>query len=148
MSYYTVLNGFKECFEADQFINTILEGDADELDLANKNLYGLAFIIIDGGELSDQLTTFNVTLQCVDIVTTTGENESDKFIGDNNEQDVYHTMHNVINRAFMKFRRDKLDLGIKVDDNASFQKIQDYENRVVGWELNLSVHVPDNIAVC
>jgi len=149
MSYYKVLKTWKDCFEADQFINTVTEGDVDELDLANKNIFGLAHIIIDGGSENRNLTTWNVKLQCVDIITQTGLVSTDKFISDNNEQDVYNTMHNVLRRAFLKFVRDTQDLGVIVDDNAGFTKIQDFENRIVGWELSLVVQVPDlEIAIC
>ena len=149
MSYFRVLKVWKDCFEADQFINTVTEGDIDELDLANKNIFGLAHIIIDGGSESKNLTTWNVKLQCVDIITQTGKVSTDKFIGDNNEQDAYNTMHNVLRRAFLKFVRDTQDLGVIVNDSAGFSKIQDYENRIVGWELDLVVQVPDlDIAIC
>ena len=149
MSYFKVLKVWKDCFEADQFIKTVTEGDIDELDLANKNIFGLAHIIIDGGSESQNLTTWNVKLQCVDIITQTGKVSTDKFIGDNNEQDAYNTMHNVLRRAFLKFVRDTQDLGVIVNDNAGFSKIQDYENRIVGWELDLIVQVPDlDIAIC
>ena len=84
MSYYKVLRVFKNCFDVDEFINTVTEGDIDELDLANKNIFGLAHIIIDGGTESRNITTFNVQLQVVDIVTQTGLVSTDKFIGDNN----------------------------------------------------------------
>ena len=149
MSYYKVLRVFKNCFDVDEFINTVTEGDIDELDLANKNIFGLAHIVIDGGTESRNITTFNVQLQVVDIVTQTGLVSTDKFIGDNNEQDAYNTTHNVLRRAFLKFVRDTENEGVIVDDNASFQKIQDYENRIVGWELSLVVQVPDlDMSVC
>ena len=149
MSYYKVLKTWKDCFDSDQFINTVTEGDIDELDLSNKNIFGLAHIIIDGGNESQNLTTWNVKLQCVDIVTQTGKVSTSKFIGDNNEQDAYNTMHNVLRRAFLKFVRDTQDLGVIVNDNAGFTKIQDFENRIVGWELDLVVQVPDlEIAIC
>ena len=149
MSYYKVLRVFKNCFDVDEFINTVTEGDIDELDLANKNIFGLAHIIIDAGSESRNLTTWDVKLQCVDIVTTTGLVSTDKFISNDNEQDVYNTMHNVLRRAFLKFVRDTQDIGVIVDDNAGFTKIQDFENRIVGWELSLIVQVPDlDISIC
>ena len=149
MSYYKVLKTFKDCFDVDSNINTVTEGDIDELDLANKNIFGLAHIIIDAGSESRNLTTWNVKLQCVDIVTTTGLVSTDKFISNDNEQDVYNTMHNVLRRAFLKFVRDTQDIGVIVDDNAGFTKIQDFENRIVGWELSLIVQVPDlDISIC
>ena len=149
MSYYKVLKTWKDCFEADQFINTVTEGNTDELDLSNKNIYGLALIIIDGGNETQNTTIWNVKLQCVDVITTTNEVSTSKFISNDNEQDVYNTMHNVLRRAFLKFVRDTQDLGVIINDNAPFQKVENTTNRVVGWEHSFTVQVPDlEIAIC
>ena len=71
------------------------------------------------------------------------------FISNDNEQDVFNTMHNVLRRAFLKFVRDTQDLGVIIDDNAPFQKVEDTTNSVVGWEHSFTVQVPDlDISVC
>jgi hypothetical protein len=149
MNYYTLLKSFRDILNANPNIKTITEGSLDDIDASKKDIYPLAHLIIDSGLENENLTFWNVSLQCVDVVTDNNEPEDDKFIGNDNEQDVYNTMHNVIRRTFRKFLEDTEDDLITVQDGAPTQKVDNKQNNIVGWQIDLVVEVPDNLmSVC
>ena len=145
MSYFKLINSLRLVFEADDRIKTITEGDIDDLDLYRQNIPAMAHIIISDGVMSDNLNRYDVLIQCVDIVSENNNITSEKFKGNDNRQEVFNDMDNVLRRAYMTFKRDAIADNINVLGDASISKIleETTENRLAGWGATFQVEVPN-----
>lgn len=151
MSYFKLIEALRLVFEADTRIKTITEGDIDDLDLYRQNIPAMAHIIVSDGTMKDNLNTYDVLIQCVDIVSENNNITSEKFKGNDNRQEVFNDMDNVLRRAYMTFKRDAVADNINVLGDASISKIleETTQNRLAGWAATFQVEVPnDLINIC
>lgn len=147
MSYFKLIESLKSVFESDARIKTITEGDIDDLDLYRQNIPAMAHIIISDGTIQDNLNVYNVLIQCVDIVSENNNITSEKFKGNDNRQEVYNDMDNVLRRAYLTFKRDAEQDNINVLGDASVTKIleETTENNLAGWAATFTVEVPNEL---
>jgi len=66
--YSELLYYIKSLADADVFINTVTQGEQDEIDLNKANIFPLLHVFVSGGSFNNgQTVTFNVQLSCLDI---------------------------------------------------------------------------------
>lgn len=107
----------------------------------------MAHIIISDGTIQDNLNVYNVLIQCVDIVSENNNITSEKFKGNDNRQEVYNDMDNVLRRAYLTFKRDAEQDNINILGDASVTKIleETTENNLAGWAATFTVEVPNKL---
>jgi len=85
----------------------------------------------------------------LDIVEETKENDKEQiepFYGNNNKQDVLNTQLMVLNGLQSSLRRGGLfQQDFIVDNNLTASLVEErFENLLVGWEMDVTVEVPNN----
>ena len=151
MSYFKLINGIKDILRTDTRVITITEGYTTDFDAYKQNIPVMAHIIVDSGTVSENLNIYSVQLWIVDIVVENNNITIEKFIGNDNLQEVYELTDNIARRFYMKFVRDSEGNDIYLDSLPSFEKVEETEtqNRLAGWLLSFDVGVPNpEINIC
>lgn len=148
-AYYELLRILKLSLEDNKDINTITEGDISEMDLDKMTIYPLGHIELDLGNFRENVIEFTCSIYAMDIVNLSKEQTSDKFVGNDNSQDVFNTMLAVLRRTYLELAKDVRTQDITIIGEPSFRKMEGTKNNAVGWEMNFNVEVPDTIiSVC
>ena len=151
MSYFKLINGIKDILRTDARVKTITEGYTTDFDAYKQNITAMAHIIVDSGTVQENLNVYSVQLWIVDIVVENNNITVEKFLGNDNLQEVYELTDNIARRFYMKFVRDSEGNDIYLDSLPSFEKVEETEtqNRLAGWLLSFDVGVPNpEIDVC
>ncbi len=149
-NYYNILNTLKNHFDNDPFINTVTEGDIFAVDLAKQTIFPLVHIIVNNATFEQNVIRFNISLLAMDIVDISKSENTDPFIGNNNEQDVLNTTLAVLNRCYEFMRRgDLYSDNYEVDGNASCEPFSErFENNIGGWTMTFDLLVPNSMTIC
>lgn len=149
MSYFKLYKELINVLDADPRIKTILDESVEDrnIDIQDRNIYALAYISISDSLTSDNLNTYSVSIQCVDAVVENNNHIDNKFVGNDNRQEVYNDMDNVITRMYKVLKRDAEGTKINIISISPSRKIYDNENdnRLAGWEAIFQVEVPNEI---
>lgn len=145
--YSELLYKIKALGDSDDYINTILKGNA--IDLNKIDIYPLLNIVIDGGSFpSDGTILFNVELECVAIRDINNEPVSDKFWEQDNETDNHNETLAALNRIWRSLNRTWKEDNITASDVPTLDKITgEKKDFVDGWSLTFDVEMP-NITLC
>jgi hypothetical protein len=146
MNQYTeLIYYFKALLEADPLVNTVTQGDADEMALNKMDVFMLCHINVgDAIFTNGQTVGFNCEITCLDIIDHNLEQTEDKFFKNNNEVDVYNETLAVLNRFWSNVHIDFEEKGIKAPENATLEKgALETKDNAVGWKLPFSVELPN-----
>ena len=140
--YYLLLDYIKSLLDADVDCNTVTTGvDLSSTDLNRKDIYPLAHIEANDGTFLDNVIQINLELFSLDQLDFSKEIENgQKFIGNDNEQDVYNTTLYVLRRVYNKL---SVSDGISILGDANIQKTERVENNLIGWSMTLTVEISD-----
>jgi len=141
--YTELLYKIKALGDADSYINTILKGNA--IDLNKIDIYPLLNIVIDGGSFpSDGTILFNVELECVAIRDINKEVVTDKFWEQNNLADNLNETLATLNRIWRSLNRTFIEDNITASDAPTFTKIEgEKKDYVDGWSMTFDVELPN-----
>lgn len=153
MAFYDIVDTIKNSVLANQVTNTVTEGDIFDVDLNKKTIFPLAHIIVDNAIHNEHITTFNITLLFMDVVDISKEDPASStspFLEISNRQDVLNTQLFAANKLVETLRRgdlykDKYQLAT-VPTSQPFD--DRFENLLAGWNVSLSIDVPNDIYVC
>jgi len=148
--YYNLLDKIKTQLQADTFVNTITYGDIHDVDLKKQTIFPLSHFIVNGGTYNSRTWTMNMSLICMDIVDYSKETPTDKFRGNNNEQDVFNTQLAVISRLMDELERGTLyDQLYQLNGAPSIEAFVDrFDNSLAGWTVTFSVDIINDIEIC
>ena len=96
----------------------------------------------DIGQLSDGSIVAGIQVERI---------TEEKFLGNDNLQEVYELTDNIARRFYMYLKRNSVGEDIYIDGSPTFDKVEETqtENRLAGWLLNFSVGVPNpEIDIC
>ena len=141
--YTELLYKIKALGDSDDYINTILKGNA--VDLNKIDIYPLLNIVIDGGSFpSDGTIEFNVVLECVAIRDINKEVVTDKFWEQDNLSDNLNETLATLNRIWRSLNRTFLEDNITASDAPTFTKIEgEKKDFVDGWSMSFDVELPN-----
>lgn len=151
MNQYTeLLTYIKQLGDADVFINTVTQGDVDQIDWNKGNILPLLHVSIDEARFTNGKTViFTVSLACLQQ-RDDNRNEivSDKFWLQDNEVDNHNETLASLNRIWTQMFRDFDENNYTASENPSLTKISyDKTNILDGWELIFDVELP-NTTLC
>jgi hypothetical protein len=148
--YYTVLTKLQTELNNDPLINTVSEGDIFTIDLAKQTIFPLCHIMVNNATFVDNVIQYNISILAMDIVDISKEETTDKFRGNDNEQDILNTQISVLNRLYEKLRRGNLyDDNFQVDGTPSCEPFIDrFENKLAGWTMTFNMNTPNQMTVC
>ena len=148
--FYNITTKIKETLALDDFVNTVTYGDIFEIDLNKQDIFPLSHFIVNNATLNGSTWRFNISLLCMDIVDESKEDVTDKFLGNDNEQDVLNTQMAVINRLLELLRRGDLHTELyQLEGAPQIEAFFDrFDNKVAGWTLSFDVLIPNDMTIC
>ena len=148
--FYNITTKIKETLALDDFVNTITYGDIFEIDLNKQDIFPLSHFIVNSATLNGSVWQFNMSLLCMDIVDESKEDVTDKFLGNDNEQDVLNTQMAVINRLLELLRRGDLHTELyQLEGSPTIEPFVDrFDNKLAGWTLTFDVLIPNGMTIC
>jgi len=148
-AYYEVLRLLKFSLENNKDIHTVTQGDISTMDLNKMNIYPLGHIDLDDGTFRENIIEFNCSIYAMDVIDTSNELTTDKFIGNDNEIDVFNTMLAVVRRTYLELVKDVYTNDITILGEPTIRKMEGAVNNLAGWEMTFIIEVPDTIiSVC
>ena len=86
----------------------------------------------------------------MDIVDISKEEDTNSFIGNDNEHDIFNTQISLLNRLYEKLRRGNLyDDNYQVDGTPNCEPFTDrFENNVAGWAVSFSITMANPSTKC
>lgn len=150
-TYSQVLRYLEQLGQEDVFINTITQGDFDEVDIDKKNIFPLLHVAIGNGSFpSASVIRYDVQIGAFDIRDINKEINTDKFNKNDNEQDNLNETLAVLNRIWIKMLKDFEENNITSSENPSLE-IQKFtrKNLLDGWIMTFQIDVPNiDISLC
>ena len=148
--FYNLSTTIREGLEDDAFCNTVIFGNASEVDLNKQSLFPLSNFVFTNAVLNGSIWTFTVELSCADIVDISKEDTVDEFVGNDNEQDVLNTQLAVISRLMERLRRgDLYDDYYQLNGIPSMQPFTgQLEMLLAGWTVTFDVDIKNDMTIC
>lgn len=144
-SYYEALRRMKVVLGQDEDINTVTKGNIQDVDLERKNIYGLGHIMINGARFpSSALVVFEVSVFALDIRNASVKDSvsrSDKFIGDDNEDDNLNSMLLVLHKFYERIKMFGDDFCV-VDAPQLEPFTESQMNLLDGWMMRFELELP------
>ena len=148
--FYLLTDLIKEQLLNDEDVNTVTFGDITEVDLYKQSIFPLSHLIVNPVTSAENTLSFNISILSMDIVDQSKEATVDRFVGNNNEQDVFNTQLAVLNKLIQRLRIGTLyrDLYQVVGD-VTLEPFKDrFENELAGWTATFDVMIENDIDVC
>jgi len=148
--FYLLTDLIKEQLLSDEDVNTVTFGDITEVDLYKQSIFPLSHLIVNSVTSAENTLSFNISILSMDIVDQSKEETTDRFVGNNNEQDVFNTQLTVLNKLIQRLRIGTLyrDLYQVVGD-VTLEPFKDrFENELAGWTATFDVMIENDIDVC
>lgn len=147
---YLTTDKIKDALQAEPFINTVTFGSLNDVDLDKQTIFPLAHMTINSSNIATNIIQFNMSILVMDIVDISNDAVSDKFLGNDNEQDVLNTTLAVITRVLNKMQRgDIYTQKYQIEDVVSCEPFVDrFENKLAGWAATFTVTVQNDMTVC
>lgn len=147
--FYIVMQFLYEMFSSDPDVRTITHGDLNDIDLNEKNIYGLVHIQPIGAAILPGLIQFNFEINCLDIRNEPKKASTDKWLKSDNELDNLNTMFAVVNNFVTKLRLQQNDADIDILETTSPTPVRgDFTNILDGWQVQVQLTIPNTIKVC
>ena len=148
--YYEILTKLQTELNNDALVNTVSSGDIFDVDLSKQTIFPLCHIIVNSATFVDNVIQYNISILSMDVVDVSKDETTDKFRGNDNEQDVLNTQLNILNRLYEKLRRGNLyDDNYQVDGTPNLEIFVDrFENKLAGWTMTVNINTPNVMTVC
>jgi len=122
-------------------INSVTKGDITRIDINKKNIFPLAHVFISDAEINTQTIIFSVQVFAMNLRHELEETISDKFIGNDNEDDNLNAMLYVLVRLHNKILKFGEDF--RVLNTPTLEAFtEEQENVVDGWVMSFQVEYP------
>tara|TARA_R100000951_G_scaffold46187_1_gene39225 strand:+ start:1068 stop:1526 length:459 start_codon:yes stop_codon:yes gene_type:complete len=148
--FYEITQQLKDSLIAEPFVNTVTFGNIDDIDLDKQNIFPLSHIIINNCSVGTSTLTFNISILFMGIVDISNSETTDKFRGNDDEQDVLNTQLATAVRIINKLQRGDLfsSLYQVIDDVACEPFMDRFENKLAGWTATFDVEMQNEMTIC
>ena len=119
--YYQLTSTIEEQLRGTEFTNTVSIGDISKVNLNKQDIFPLAHMIVNSVTAEEQVLRFNISILACDIVDQSKDITTDRFTGNDNEQDILNTQLLVLNKLIQKLRMGSLHTDMyQLDGNPTF----------------------------
>ena len=148
--FYNVIKVIKDQLVSDPVVTSVTTGDIFDIDLNKQTLFPLSHIVVNQASLEGSTWRFNISVFAMDILDISKEETTDKFIGNDNEQDVLNTQLAVLNLLCEVLRRgDLMKDKWMLDGNVTCEPFTErFENNLAGWVATFDVITPNQMTIC
>ena len=148
--FYNLTNKLKDTLAAEPFVTTVTYGSLDDVDLNKLTIFPLAHVIVNNTTIGTNTLTCNVSILAMDIVDISKDAVTDKFVGNDNEQDILNTQLALLTRVVNLLQRGSLfeDL-YQVEGTINCEPFVDrFENKLAGWSATMDVVIQNDMTIC
>ena len=148
--YYQLTSTIEQQLLADLNTNTVSIGDISDVNLNKQDIFPLAHMIVNSVVVEEQVLRFSLTVLACDIVDQSKDVTTDRFTGNDNEQDILNTQLAVLNRLIQRLRIGTLHTDMyQLDGNPSLEPFMDrFENQLAGWSATMDILIYNDIYIC
>ena len=148
--FYQLTETIKEELLKDININTVTTGDITDVNLNKQDMFPLGHIIINSVTDNENVLNFNISILACDIVDQSKELTVDRFVGNNNVQDILNTQLAVLNRLIQRLRKGTLYSDMyQLDGSPNLTPFYDrFENQLAGWTATMNIQIYNDIYIC
>jgi|TARA_B110000902_G_scaffold116665_1_gene136826 hypothetical protein len=148
--YYQLTSTIEEQLLLDVNNNTVSIGDISKVNLNKQDIFPLAHLIVNNVSAEEQVLRFNISILACDIVDQSKDVTTDRFTGNDNEQDILNTQLSVLNRLIQRLRMGSLHTDMyQLDGNPSLTPFNDrFENQLAGWSATMTILIYNDIYIC
>ena len=152
-SFYDITTKIREHLIANKQVNTVTEGDIFDVDLNKQTIFPLSHIMINNVTFNDVGITYSMSILFMDVADVSKDNprnEDNIFYGVDNRHDILNTQLLVANDLVSSLKRANLMKDkYQLNGTPSCEPFEDrFENLLVGWNLTLSIDIPNTITTC
>lgn len=146
--YYQLTSTIEEALN--QLTNTVSIGDISKVNLNKQDIFPLAHMIVNSVTVEEQVLRFSLTILACDIVDQSKDVTTDRFTGNDNEQDILNTQLAVLNRLIQRLRMGSLHTDMyQLEGNPSLEPFMDrFENQLAGWSATMDILIYNDIYIC
>ena len=148
--YYQLTQTIREELFSSPFVNTISIGDISKVNLNKQDIFPLSHIIVNSVSVEAQVLSFNISILACDVVEQTKEETTNRFTGEDNEQDILNTQLAVLNKLIQRLRMGDLHQDMyQLEGSPSLTPFHDrFENELAGWSATMNVLIYNDIYIC
>ena len=148
--YYQLTSTIEEQLRSTEFTNTVSIGDISKVNLNKQDIFPLAHMIVNSVTAEENVLRFNISILACDIVDQSKDLTTDRFTGNDNEQDILNTQLLVLNKLIQKLRMGSLHTDMyQLDGNPSLTPFSDrFENELSGWTADITILIYNDIYIC
>ena len=148
--YYQLTSTIEEQLRGTEFTNTVSIGDISNVNLNKQDIFPLAHIIVNSVSAEEQVLRFNISILACDIVDQSKDITTNRFTGNDNEQDILNTQLLVLNKLIQKLRMGSLHTDMyQLDGDPTLTPFSDrFENELAGWTADITILIYNDIYIC
>ena len=148
--YYQLTETIRKELFSSPFVNTISIGDISKVNLNKQDIFPLSHIIVNSVSVEEQVLSFNISILACDIVEQSKDVVTNRFTGEDNEQDILNTQLSVLNRLVQRLRMGDLHTDMyQLNGTANLSPFYDrFENQLAGWTATMDVQIYNDIYIC
>ena len=148
--YYQLTSTIENQLLSDVNNNTVSIGDISKINLNKQDIFPLAHMIVNSVSAEEQVLRFNISILACDIVDQSKDVTTDRFTGNDNEQDILNTQLLVLNKLIQKLRMGTLHQDMyQLEGNPNLTPFQDrFENQLAGWSADITILIYNDIYIC
>ena len=148
--YYQLTSTIEEQLLADVNNNTVSIGDISKLNLNKQDIFPLAHMIVNSVSVEENVLRFNISILACDVVDQSKDETTDRFTGNDNEQDILNTQLAVLNRLIQRLRMGSLHTDMyQLEGSPSLTPFMDrFENQLAGWSSTMDIVIYNDIYIC
>jgi hypothetical protein len=148
--YYQLTSTIEEQLRGTEFTNTVSIGDISKVNLNKQDIFPLAHMIVNSVTTEEQVLRFDISILACDIVDQSKDITTDRFTGNDNEQDILNTQLLVLNKLIQKLRMGSLHTDMyQLDGDPTLTPFSDrFENELAGWTADITILIYNDIYIC
>ena len=149
-AYYKVTTVLKDSLLEDTNVNTVTKGKTDSIDVSKQEMFPLSHLRVDNVSQESPALRFSLTIELLDIVDVSNLQTTDRFRGNDNEDDIINTQLAVGVRLMERLRRgDLFTSAYQLDGDPNYEQLNnEYENGLSGWRLTFDILYKHDMTVC
>jgi hypothetical protein len=146
---YNIIDSLNEELSSNPFVNKVTVGRLTEIDLAKNTIFPLSHIMLNSIRHNENTLSFNLTLFNLDIVNISKEAELGVYGNDNTMYILSNQLY-VINRLLSRLKQSTIYKdGWELEGTPDSDVIdKEMENMLTGYQTDITINVPNDIAKC
>jgi len=148
-AYTYLIDTLRTAFEDIPLVTTVTTGSIDDIDNYKQTLFPVVHIMVNSMSPEANILRYNVTILSMDIVDISKSETTDKFKGNDNEQEVLNTTGIILIRVAELLRRGELNDRLEILGTATCEPFTErFENYIAGWAMTLDIILPNEMSIC